>query len=405
MRPFGFCFLIAASTLILPVACDTGGETATPPCIGATGGGGQTASGNPASSTTSGVGGGLVAGCQPPCAAGSICSAASTCIPEGTCVDAEDCAAGLTCDATTKTCVPGGNCGSQEASAALLSPNLLMVLDRSCSMMSKVNGVTKWQIALAAIGTMMTAYQNKIRFGLTLFPDLVAPDCGQAVIPFPPTVGNELPIANFLFNALSFVNPFYPKGPCVTNIDTAMLQASTEPALTDPTRENFVMLITDGAQWKGCSLGGADAGTEATITALLAAGVKTFVIGFGGSDIDPQALNAFADAGGVGVNNGMIHYYNAADAVSLDQALAAIATQAMSCTYVLDKPIDDPDQLFAFFNNDPVKVPRDETHLNGWDYDAATNSVTFYGPYCDQLKAGKVTDVDLVNGCSEPTPG
>ncbi len=405
MRNLYWAMAFAAAVVTVPLACGNTGETAAPkplPC--GTGGGGNTTS-TATSSAADGVGGGLVVGCQPPCAMGSFCSAASTCIPNGTCSGDEDCELGLTCDAAKKVCVPGGKCGAQEASAALLTPNLLMVLDRSCSMTSKVNGVSKWQTALGAIGTMMTKYQGKIRFGLTLFPDLVKLDCAQSVIPFPPAPNNELPIATFLFDALSFLNPYFPKYPCVTNIDTAMQQAATEPTLTDPTRESFVMLITDGSQSQNCSLGGGDVGTEATVAALAASGVKTFVIGFGGTDIDPAALNAFANAGGAPINNGMTHYYDAADAVSLDQALAAIATQAMSCTYALDSTLEDPDKLFVFFNNQPTTIPRDPLHLAGWDYDAPTNSVTFYGTFCDDLKSGKVTDVDLVYGCSEPTPG
>ena len=51
-----------------------------------------------------------------------------------------------------------------------------------------------------------------------------------------------------------------------------------------------------------------------------------------------------------------------------------------------------------------TSIPRDPTHMNGWDYDPATNQITFYGPACDALKAGTVTDVDIVFGCDEPTP-
>jgi hypothetical protein len=42
--------------------------------------------------------------------------------------------------------------------------------------------------------------------------------------------------------------------------------------------------------------------------------------------------------------------------------------------------------------------------MQGWDYDPATNQVTFYGDECQQLKDGTVTDVDVVFGCNEPTP-
>jgi hypothetical protein len=397
---------LVAVAMSFPGACGSSGAV-----TGADGSGGQAGHGGAtmsvvsASSTGSGVGGSFAVGCTPPCTAGMHCSVTNTCIPEGTCNGPEDCSDGLTCDTASKTCIPGGNCGSQEAKADLLAPNILMVLDRSCSMNSPVNGVSKWQIALTAIGTMLNHYKGKIRFGLTLFPDLIQPECGQSFIPFPPLPNQEALIGGFLVDSLNFNHAWYPKFPCLTNIDTAIQQAAAEPALGDTTRQNFVMLITDGSQSFKCSLGGGDAGTTTAITALQAKGVKTFVVGFGGSDIDPQALNAFADAGGTALQNSPKHYYDAADAVALDQAIAAIANQAMSCTYALEKPVDDPNQLYVFLNNDPKSIPRDATHADGWDYDAATNSVTFYGAACDLLKSGKVSDVDLVYGCSEPTPG
>ncbi len=58
-----------------------------------------------------------------------------------------------------------------------------------------------------------------------------------------------------------------------------------------------------------------------------------------------------------------------------------------------------------FFDNDPAGVMRDPTHAGGWDYAAAKNQVTFYGAACDALKGGKVTDLDIVFGCDQPTPG
>ena len=173
----------------------------------------------------------------------------------------------------------------------------------------------------------------------------------------------------------------------------------------DPLRASYVMLVTDGAQSGNGTLGGGDMGTAQVITALLAAKVKTFVIGFGGTGIDKTALNTFADAGGAPVNNGTIHYYDAGDAAALELALTAIAAETLSCTYALDQKVDDPDQLFVFFDNDPKAIPRDPTHTNGWDYDAATNSITFYGAACQDLKDAKVKDVDIVYGCAAPTPG
>lgn len=388
--------LVGALTLsaVLGSACGSSG--------GADAAGGATSSG----SGSGGAGGGNISvgsgmfGCEPACVAPQICSKSNVCIDEGTCAIDTDCDVGKVCDMTTKTCVPGGGCGAQEAAIDKVPPNLLVVLDRSCSMTDAVGASNKWKIAVQALTTMTTDYNSQIRFGLTLFPDLVAPSCEQDAIPIPVAPGNEVAIQTLLADALKAANKYFPDGPCVTNIDTAMQQAQTEPALADKTRKNFVLLLTDGKQSAGCAVG--DPATLKAIQDLAAVGVSTFVLGFG-NGVDVAAMNDFANAGGV-PNNGANAYYNAADQASLDAALSAIAQKTLSCTYTLDKVPPDPAAIFVFFNN-TAKVSQDATHMSGWDYDAGTNQITFYGSSCDELKSGMITDVDIVFGCDAPTPG
>jgi hypothetical protein len=164
------------------------------------------------------------------------------------------------------------------------------------------------------------------------------------------------------------------------------------------------MLVTDGAQSPTCNAAGGDAGTLQMITEMLAAKIKTFVIGFGGQGIDIDALNSFANAGGTPVMNAPVSFYDAADGAALDKALASIASLTLSCSFSLGTAPEDPSKLTVFLQNDPMAIPRDPNHLLGWDYDAMTNEVTFYGATCDLLKSGTVTDIDIVYGCDVPTP-
>lgn len=366
----------------------------------------DSASSGSTSTSTSGTGGSTFAtdastgalgtACTPACVAPQFCSVASQCIDAGTCLANGDCAMGTVCDATTNKCVPGGGCGQQEANTTPIPPNLLIVLDRSCSMTQNIQGQTKWQIAVAALNQLMVTYANQIRFGLTLFPDLVAPSCAQDVIPIPPNAANEAAITKLLTDSLMTADPYFPNGPCVTNIDTAMDQASKEAAFLDTTRASYALLLTDGKQ-SACNVAGGDNGTLQIITDMNAAGVSTFVIGFG-TGADPAMLSDFADAGGV--PHPTTHYYDAADAMSLAAALDTIANATIGCDFELDTVPPDPGEIYVFFNN--TALGGDAT--NGWTYDAATNTVTFHGTSCDQLKAGTVTDVDVVFGCDSPTP-
>lgn len=383
-------------------ACGGGGETTS------SGGGGSTTGntgGTGAGVSTGGTGGegaGLPTGCQPPCNDPQVCSVENECIDPGTCLADGDCDPGTICDQATKTCVPGGGCGATEAKAEAVAPNLLIVLDRSCSMTATAGNATKWEVAVAAIQTMTTKFNGKIRFGLTMFPDLVAPQCGQDAIPIPVGPGNEMAISEILGAALMQNDPNFPDGPCVTNIDTAMQQATTEVGFLDMDRDSYALLLTDGKQSSGCAAAGGDNGTTMIIKDLHdTMGVPTFVLGFG-AGIDPAQMNIFADAGGVPAGD-PTKYYDASDQASLDAALDTIANKTLGCTFDLDQTPPNPDEIYVFFDNQE-KVERDATHAMGWDYDPATNQVTFYGPTCDKLKSGEVTDVDIVLGCDEPTP-
>lgn len=339
---------------------------------------------------------GISIGCKPACVDPQVCSVTNVCIAKGTCAADGDCPVGMKCDAT-HACIPGGDCGSQKATATAVAPNLLIVLDRSCSMTQKIGAQTKWQIAVKAISDMTTKFAGKIRFGLTMFPDTDADKCGQGAIPIEPAAGNEAKVSKLLNDALSSTNANYPDGPCVTNIDTAVQQAQSCKPLADKSRQDFALLMTDGAQ-AGCNAAGGATGAAKIIGDMAAVGIKTFVIGFGGG-VDATALNSFATAGGVPAS-GKTKYYDAADAASLDTALSTIANAALGCTYVLDKTPPDPAKIFVFFDG---TKPVSQDMTNGWVYDPKTNTVTFYGTSCSELKTDTVKSVDIVLGCASGT--
>ncbi|CAN5139524.1 hypothetical protein BH09MYX1_BH09MYX1_05410 [soil metagenome] len=344
---------------------------------------------------------GNVTSCATACTAGEKCSSKGRCIPSGSCDGDADCSEGLKCDAPTSTCVPGGNCGSTAIAADPIPPNLLVVLDRSCSMTDVVGNQTKWQIAVDALKTLTTNYTGKIRFGLTMFPDTVNPTCAQSAIPTPVGPNNESKIQATLTSSLQKNDPNFPDGPCVTNIDTAMQQAATDPGFADVTRKSFAMLVTDGSQ-AGCNAGGGDPGTITAVTGMATKGVKTFVVGFG-SGVDTPALDSFAVAGQVPASNVSPKFYNAGNKASLDKALATIASLTLSCTFKLGSVPPDPTKLFVFVDK-KTQLTRDPNKLNGWDYDPVKNEVTVYGKTCDDFKAGVVKAVDVVYGCPSINP-
>jgi len=93
--------------------------------------------------------------------------------------------------------------------------NLLIVLDRSCSMTSNsIMGKTRWDIAVSAINKLAANNTGKIRFGLAMFPSktTITPKCVQTSPLLVPALGNEQTVATLLTDNR-------PGAPCITNID------------------------------------------------------------------------------------------------------------------------------------------------------------------------------------------
>jgi hypothetical protein len=337
--------------------------------------------------------------CALPCTAPQVCSKAGVCIDPGTCAHDGDCADPTqACDTSKGQCVLAAQCGTQELQVSAVSSDLLVVLDRSCSMKKTIGEKTKFEIAVAALATLLAGSGGKIHFGLSLFPDITGDKCTQDEVQVPIASGTEGKIQKLLTAALAPADQLYPDGPCVTNIDTAMQQAAEELARADKSRGRYALLITDGKQ-AGCDLAGGDAGTTKIITQLRQQGIQTFVVGFG-AEVDPAQLNVFADAGGKPNADPALRFYKAEDQASLEAALAKIGGQAFGCVLKLQQVPADLSKVYVYF--DDREIPEDATRKDGWVYDPAQQTLQFFGAACAALEGGKVADLDIVYGCNKP---
>jgi len=205
---------------------------------------------------------------------------------------------------------------------------LLVVLDKSSSMTTGFVGTqTKWQVARQALDQVTSTYNNSIEIGLAMFPDpnqcspghtFVEPARGshQAIMSAlgtpPPSAGNWTPMAQ------------------------AINLAGLDPALQDASLRRFILLITDGWQW--CSPYDPATRFEPVdaVARLQAAGITTYVVGFG-AEVDPVTLGRAAVAGGTALPGcdpnvsdpqaPNLCYYKADSAGQLISALMAIALQ------------------------------------------------------------------------------
>ena len=288
-------------------------------------------------------------------------------------------------------------------------PDMLIVLDISGSMCEPINPLggtmTKLGVMKTALNELVTTFDARINFGLMKFPGDM--DCGPGVVTNPIMPHNAAAIMGTLsgFPSGLFGCATFAGGntPTFRAISAAQDYYATIPV--NPVGQ-FVLLATDGLPNCG-AVTTTDAGTTtaptvdetvAAIQSLHDAGIPTYVLGFGsGFAGDPAALMRMAVAGGTSMP------YNARNAAELSTALSTIAAGIIppSCTIALDGSTRNPALFQVSFDGGPL-IPRDTSHASGWDYDEATNTITFYGSECATVEAGSVVTIDVEYGCPGP---
>lgn len=346
------------------------------------------------------------------CPIGKLCDPkTSLCVDQLACAQHSDCGKAAYCEtsklcarsktgspcAGTDNCMPaetcvGGFCGckGQHYQAQSVPPNVLIVLDRSTSMKDTVPGGTKASVARQAIANLLSSYGSQIRFGLAAYPGSTAPcdkdencQAGGVFVDVADHTSSQI---------LSFLGVSGAICQVENGTPTAEMLSSllSYPGLKDTTRPNYILLLTDGQS--GCG----DPVPVVTALRNQTPSVKTFVIGFG-ETVDPNELNGMAQEGGTAITGGSKSYYVASDSTSLSTAFSTIAGKVLSCTYTLSEVPKDLTQLYVYQGKQ--QILRDTTHAGGWDYDSATNRITFYGAACEALKSGQVASLVIVYGC------
>lgn len=290
-------------------------------------------------------------------------------------------------------------------------PDMLLVVDVSGSMCTPLidsfppSMTSKLAIMKMALTNLVTTWNARINFGMMLFPAPGGMGCNPGTVRNPIMARNGAAISSTLATLRDdlFGCATMNSGatPTHTSLDAARAYYGTIPV--NPVGR-YVILATDGLPNCGPPLPDG-MGTEETvdetvaaITALRSAGIDTYVIGFG-TDLSGggAALSRMATAGGTGMP------YNARSAAELDAALGTIAAEVIppSCTVMLEGGARDPRLFQVSFDGGPL-IPRNTSRTSGWDYDPATNTVTFYGAECARVESGAVANIDIDFGCPGP---
>jgi hypothetical protein len=292
------------------------------------------------------------------------------------------------------------NCGNSASTMTQLPADLLLVLDRSGTMVNNIADdnpcdpstgtcAERWSTMSQAMQVVLAASPASIQWGLKLFstPGLTDPvgttPAGCVVLP-----AMEVPMASgnstAMVGTIAGTTPNY-NTPTRAAIETAAAYLTK----LDDGRTKYILLATDGEP--NCKIDGEYATTPdlpaalGAIAAAKAAGVTVFVIGVG-----PSAgnLDEMARQGGTG------KFYPALSPQSLVAALNAIVGTVASCVYTMSAMPPDPNNLGVYLDKQLVT----RSTADGWEV-SSSNAVTFYGPTCDRIKAGVYQDVQVLFGC------
>lgn len=333
------------------------------------------------------------------------------------------------------------NCGEVDYQLQAIPPNVMLVLDKSGSMVSdndvdndgEMDGywdhdgdpgtpvISRWNSLHTVVDFVTSGLDAQINFGAMLFP---SQDATNAYSPNACIVENspEIPVAAMNAAAVLAGIPtadatdLQGATPATKGIQTAVAHLQT----LDPDVPRFLVLVTDGAA--NCS---ADYPTapdvlemydehlpEVVDDAYSNGEIPTFVVGIDivdaltgvGADGTPEAntfveLNAVAVAGGR-ARPGAEKFYNAANEIELMDALAEIAGAVVSCVIPLDPPPVHPDFVEVEVGGQVFERVDDCATQDGWVFvnpDGPYDALQLCGAACDQLV--DVGTVDATYGC------
>jgi len=288
----------------------------------------------------------------------------------------------------------------------------MILQDMSYSMVdTEVANPTNWSQALPALNTMLTDWTgSQIQFGFDIFPDgssTAFQGCHvEELVQIDTATGNEAAI-------MTYINSNTPNG-ASTPLYCGManfLEADYAPDFQDPTANSYLLVVSDGADLCGegcCTALNPFAHPECVATEdefdaltqeLLAAGFKTFVIGFG-VGADPDQLNAIASNGGLPAPFNQFIY--ASDQASLEGALTEIANEVITCVYNVGSPdaSADPNDVNFYFDGNIVYYDEDCSVGEGWHWvDDEHTQVEFCEAACELLQGGTVSNIKATWGC------
>jgi hypothetical protein len=319
------------------------------------------------------------------------------------------------------------NCGLIPFDVTRRPADVLLVLDRSASMIEHevtgLNGqmVTRAQAAKDAVGSIVRETEADILWGLKMFPEGNSAYC----VVTPDKVDVTLDLNNYA-NISKVVNADAFDGDGTPTAAAVSAGANYLKNTVKDGNSKYLILATDGEpsdndknQCTG-TWASPDVKTAAVnaVAAAAADGIKTYVIGVNTSSSSSSrtTLNRLAQAGKTAdppiaageditsSKNLTEHFYAADDSQGMVTALGKITGQISDCRFPLGKAPGVPDNVVVKVTDasgNLVRVPVDATHSDGWDYTGTDHlTIEIYGSWCGKVKATTANNkVSIIFGC------
>ncbi|MBK7826643.1 vWA domain-containing protein [Nannocystis sp.] len=345
---------------------------------------------------------------------------------------------GSTTELTATTDPSGSSTGGppcEEIKATLMPipPNIMLVLDKSGSMVANPSGlwdhdadpntpkITRWNSLYQVVQLVVTDYNDSINFGANLFPSTAAQqkyDASACVV----NANVEIPVAaknkDAILNGIPQAGDTLLKGgtPTASGITAALNHLKT----LDPQVPAAILLVTDGAA--NCAMGAQppplfesyDQNLHTIVqNALANDNIATYVVGIDTKDVvsdnaqdgNPNATNTYQKLNELAVDGGKPKddpnekFYNAVNQIQLKAALDAIAADALSCFIPLESQPGFPDETKVKIAMMEIPHVMDCNTENGWVYEddgmGLYTGIRLCGTACDKLKMEKAADVEF----------
>ncbi len=333
---------------------------------------------------------------------------------------------------------PNTQCGGDQQTFTRTQSEAILLIDRSGSMVDPIDTVvtdggvslpmSKWQALTTTLQSVLPEIQANLSMGLLTFP---RPMNSSSMVP---SVACDMPpgldVAPAINSAEAVLSVIHAHGPGGGTPTYGALAAVAGYYAAEPDRQGnrYVILATDGGpncnpvmDPRNCRCSDIpvyctnmsnifaaydcldESRTVAEIATLNGMGISTYVIGLPGTEMLSDVLNAMATAGGR-PRAGPTQYYSVATAQDFAAQFTAIATGLVACTFMLTTPPPDPNLVAVRFNG--ADIPKDMSHMNGWDWaDGTHRAIDFYGQSCQYIRYANGGDtIRVVFGCPSDAP-